>query len=98
MSTSLNHRRTTGRQTVLAWVTLLLALGGCGGGSYAGGGGGGGLAPTTPMGLAAMAGDTQVGLLWTASSGATSYHVKRSSTSGGSPFTCRAALIPAINP
>ena len=40
------------------------------------------VAPGTPTGLAATAGNGQVGLSWTASSGATSYNVKRSTTSG----------------
>ena len=39
--------------------------------------------PSAPTGLAATAGDQQVSLSWDASSGATSYHVKRSATSGG---------------
>jgi fibronectin type 3 domain-containing protein len=38
--------------------------------------------PAAPTGLQATAGSTQVGLTWTASSGATSYHVKRSTTNG----------------
>jgi fibronectin type 3 domain-containing protein len=39
-------------------------------------------APATPTGLAATAGNAQVGLIWTASVGATSYQVKRSTSSG----------------
>jgi fibronectin type 3 domain-containing protein len=39
--------------------------------------------PAAPTGLAAAAGNAQVSLSWTASSGATSYHVKRSTTNGG---------------
>jgi fibronectin type 3 domain-containing protein len=39
--------------------------------------------PAVPMGLTATAGNAQVSLKWTASSGATSYHVKRSTTTGG---------------
>jgi fibronectin type 3 domain-containing protein len=39
-------------------------------------------APATPTGLAATAGNAQVSLTWNASSGATSYHVKRSTSSG----------------
>ncbi len=39
--------------------------------------------PTAPTGLAATAGNAQASLTWTASSGATSYNVKRSTTSGG---------------
>jgi fibronectin type 3 domain-containing protein len=42
--------------------------------------------PSAPAGLAAIAGNTQVSLTWTASTGATSYHAKRSATSGG-PYT-----------
>jgi fibronectin type 3 domain-containing protein len=39
--------------------------------------------PRVPTGLTATAGNAQVVLTWTASSGATSYHVKRATTSGG---------------
>ena len=42
--------------------------------------------PAVPTALAATAGNQQVSLSWTASSGATSYHVKRASASGG-PYT-----------
>src|SRR5262249_51827805 len=42
--------------------------------------------PTAPTGLAAVAGDARVSLTWTASAGATSYNVKRATTSGG-PYT-----------
>ncbi|HXM65052.1 MAG TPA: fibronectin type III domain-containing protein [Terriglobales bacterium] len=42
--------------------------------------------PPVPTNLAATAGNAQVGLSWSASSGATSYNVKRSTTSGG-PYT-----------
>jgi fibronectin type 3 domain-containing protein len=47
-------------------------------------------APAMPASLTATAANAQVNLSWTASSGATSYHVKRSTTSGG-PFTQIAA-------
>ena len=40
--------------------------------------------PAVPTALTATAGNQQVSLTWTASSGATSYHVKRSTASGGS--------------
>lgn len=39
--------------------------------------------PAVPSGLQATAGNTQVSLVWTASTGATSYHVKRGTTNGG---------------
>ncbi len=39
--------------------------------------------PPVPTNLAATPGNAQVSLTWTASSGATSYNVKRSTTSGG---------------
>jgi fibronectin type 3 domain-containing protein len=42
--------------------------------------------PAIPLGLAATAGNAQVSLTWSASSGASSYHVKRATTSGG-PYT-----------
>jgi fibronectin type 3 domain-containing protein len=44
------------------------------------------LVPAAPTGLTATPGDTQVALAWNASSGASSYNVKRSTTSGG-PYT-----------
>ena len=69
--------------SVLLLATLMIA---CGGGL----GGGGGTVPDTPLGLVATAGSQQVNLTWTASSGATSYHVKRATTSGG-PYTQLAA-------
>jgi hypothetical protein len=42
--------------------------------------------PAAPTNLTATAGDAQVSLTWSASTGATSYNVKRSATSGG-PYT-----------
>jgi pectate lyase/fibronectin type 3 domain-containing protein len=42
--------------------------------------------PAVPTGLTATAGNTQVSLSWSASSGATSYNVKRATVSGG-PYT-----------
>jgi endoglucanase len=53
------------------------------------GGGGGGnqdQVPAAPSGLTAVAGNAQVSLSWAGSSGASSYTVKRASTSGG-PYT-----------
>jgi fibronectin type 3 domain-containing protein len=76
-------------------VSLLLALlqAGCGGYSNGGGGNGGGggtNAPSIPSGLTASAANAQVNLTWNASSGATAYYVKRSTTTGG-PYTQIAA-------
>jgi fibronectin type 3 domain-containing protein len=73
---------------ILAFIsltTLLLAIAGCGNtGGYSGkGGGGGGNAPAAPTGLTAAPGNAQVALNSTASSGATAYYVKRSTTTGG---------------
>ncbi|MGO9270237.1 MAG: glycoside hydrolase family 44 protein [Terriglobia bacterium] len=42
--------------------------------------------PPVPTGLSTSAGNAQVALSWSASTGATSYNVKRSTTSGG-PYT-----------
>jgi len=77
---------------------LLTQLPGCAGigsssgGSKTGGGGGGTTTqtPAQPSGLQATAGNAQVSLVWSASAGATSYHVKRATTSGG-PYTQVAA-------
>lgn len=48
--------------------------------------------PPAPTGLTASAGNGQVSLTWSASSGATSYNVKRSTTSGG-PYTTVASGV-----
>jgi cellulose 1,4-beta-cellobiosidase len=42
--------------------------------------------PAVPIGLKALGKDSNVVLVWKASTGATSYHIKRSTTSGG-PYT-----------
>jgi hypothetical protein len=47
--------------------------------------------PAAPTNLKAMGGNAQASLTWSASGGATSYHVKRATTSGG-PFTQVGAL------
>lgn len=52
--------------------------------------------PATPTGLQATAGNAQVSLSWSASTGATSYHVKRSTTNGG-PFSATLASPTATN-
>jgi len=83
------------RSQILLCVVAFLALGsifaGCGGGGNSGGGGGGGVQiPATPTGVSATPGNAQVVVAWSAvTSGmnaATSFHVKRSTTSGG-PYT-----------
>ncbi len=64
-------------------VGALVSLGACAG--FSGGktgSGGGTTVPTVPAGLTAAAGNAQVTLTWSASSDATSYIVKRSTTSG----------------
>jgi hypothetical protein len=83
-------RSNTTKSIIGCFVYLLLALlqAGCGGYSNGGGNGGGGGsgAPSAPTGLTASAANAQVNLTWNASSGATAYYVKRSTTSGG-PYT-----------
>jgi fibronectin type 3 domain-containing protein len=49
--------------------------------------------PATPTGVTATAGVSKVSLAWTASSGATSYNVYRSTTSGGEGTTAYASGI-----
>lgn len=80
----LGHFRPTSSPIALILATLAIALlAACGGGSSGGGGGGGGNPPSAPTGVVATAGNTQVSLTWNPSSGATSYNVKRATTSGG---------------
>jgi len=50
-------------------------------------------APAAPTGLSATAGNAQVSLSWTASSGATSYNVYRGTTAGGESATAIATGI-----
>ncbi len=57
------------------------------------GSGGGGSAPSAPTGLGATAGNAQVALTWTASSGATSYNVYRGTSAGGESTTAIATGI-----
>jgi cellulose 1,4-beta-cellobiosidase len=64
-----------------ALVSLVFTTG-CGGYGSRGNGGGVSQAPPIPTGLAASAANAQVNLTWNASSGATGYYIKRSSTSG----------------
>jgi len=77
-NTSWKTRLSLGGATAVA-ALLITACGGYGGGN---GGGGGGSAPAAPTGLVATPGNTTVNLSWAATSGATGYYVKRSTTSG----------------
>ncbi len=87
MKSSLRNRDGAQPLIIAALAILLVAIIGCGGaGSGGGGGNPGASAPRAPVGLTATAGNTQASLTWTASSGATSYHIKRSTTTGG-PYT-----------
>jgi fibronectin type 3 domain-containing protein len=64
-----------------SWAAIVVYVGGCA--AYGGGGNpGGGAAPAAPTGVVAAAANAQVNLAWNASSGATGYYVKRSTTSG----------------
>jgi len=81
------------KQTLVFLFSLCIGLAGCagatGGGTSNPGGGSnpvGATAPATPSGLMATAGNARVSLTWSASTGATSYHVKRATTTGG-PYT-----------
>jgi fibronectin type 3 domain-containing protein len=71
-------------------LTLAGLLIGCATTSSSSVGGSGATVPAVPAGLSATAANAQVSLSWMAASGATSYHVKRSTTSGG-PYTQVAA-------
>jgi fibronectin type 3 domain-containing protein len=51
-------------------------------------------APSAPTGLSAAPGNAQVGLKWTVSTGASSYHVKRATVSAG-PYAVIATQTPA---
>src|SRR5271165_7412814 len=74
-------------------AALAIAITGCaaaGGSNLSGGSGTKLTIPSTPSGVIASAGNAQVSLTWNASAGATSYHVKRATVSGG-PYTQIAA-------
>src|SRR5271170_491300 len=81
-----------------AWLTIAClvctaVLGGCvaaGGNGSSGTGTTGESVPAVPSGMIATAGNAQVSLTWSVSAGATSYHVKRASVSGG-PYSQVAA-------
>lgn len=76
---------------LLSMFGILLA--GCAASSVSSGNNGNrnsGTVPAVPSGLSTTAGNAQISLAWAAASGASSYHVKRSNTSGG-PYTQVAA-------
>lgn len=82
------------RALCVAGIALWVALSACGKGGS--GGGGGGKNQTQPVtGLAAIAGNAQVTLSWSAYSGATSYGVERSTTAGG-PYKYINANLPTL--
>jgi glycosyl hydrolase family 44/fibronectin type III domain protein len=88
---------------VPVWLVLItffaLFFTGCsGGGSGSSGGGGGQQAtpPPTPTGLTATPGNLQVALTWNASTGATSYHVKRGTAQGGPYTTVESPTSPSV--
>ncbi len=73
--------------SMVALALILILHTGCAGNTSGGHPPGGGVSvPAVPTGLAATAGNAQISLNWNASSGATSYQVKRSTTTGG-PYT-----------
>jgi fibronectin type 3 domain-containing protein len=76
---------------LLLSCVVVAGLAGCAGGNSSRTGGGSNAngattAPAVPTGLLATAGNAQVTLTWSSSTGATSYHVKRATTTGG-PYT-----------
>src|SRR5215475_11429248 len=83
----MNVRRVRAYAPSVSAFFLILFFAACGGGNDSGGGGGGGgTPPGTPTGLTATPGNAQVVLSWNATAGAASYHLSRSTTTGG-PYT-----------
>jgi len=70
-------------KAALSAAGLVLGLAGCGGYTQSKASAGGATLPETPAGLVATAGNAQVALTWAATTKATNYYVKRSTTSGG---------------
>src|SRR5271154_7120846 len=91
--TTFRQLRLTMLVSLTCCVVLMAGIAGCAGasGSSASGNGDAPLSvPAVPSGMIAMAGNAQVSLTWSVSTGATSYHVKRATVSGG-PYTQLAA-------
>jgi fibronectin type 3 domain-containing protein len=74
-------KRTQALRCVIA-LAQACAIAGCGGYGGGNGGGGGASVPAVVTGLVATPANAQVNLTWNASTGATGYYVKRSTTSG----------------
>ena len=53
--------------------------------------------PAAPAGLTATAGDRQIALSWSASAGAATYNVKRSTSSGGAYTTVATGIVPTAH-
>jgi fibronectin type 3 domain-containing protein len=70
--------------SLFAW--LLSAITGCAATTSHSHPGAGATIPPTPSALSAAAGNAQVSLTWSASTGATTYRIKRATTTGG-PYT-----------
>jgi len=83
-----SHSANVANSLLAVLAAALLSLAGCAGtgSGNSGGGGGSTTVPAVPAGLTASAGNAQVVLAWSASSGATSYVVRRGTTTGG-PYT-----------
>ena len=76
-----------------SWDTYGKVIVGFGGNSFVIGNSTGGTVPTAPTSLTASAGNAQVTLSWTASSGATSYSIFRGTTAGGESTTAIATGV-----
>src|SRR5271170_4552001 len=71
--------------SLACYVVAVGAIAGCAGvsGSTSGNGDAPLSGPAVPSGVMAAAGNAQVSLTWNVSTGATSYHLKRGTVSGG---------------
>src|SRR5271154_615189 len=90
---ALRHRSLTMMVWLGCCVVAVAGIAGCAGvsgGSASGNGNAPLSVPGVPSGMIATAGNAQVGLTWNVSTGATNYHLKRATVSGG-PYTQVAA-------